>query len=278
MSSHGPESAGQSFPGLYRALVIDVRDPERKGRVRATVFGALQEEPTSAWVEPCFLGAGSSRGLFWPPEEGDSVMVGFQYGNPDRPEFYLGGWYGRGELPPELGYDSSGVPRKRGLVTRGGHAVVFDDTPGSEKITVSWHAHSFADLARTRRSRTASRSSGDTATLTFDSDGIHLEASDGTKMNLLASGRVELETAGGAKITVTGTGVTIEAVGTVSLSAAQVDLKAAKVSLGLAPIHSAVRAEQLLAWLAPIAHTHTPLGPVPVPPPPTILSPTIRIP
>lgn len=271
----GPETQGGSFPSLYRALVVDVRDPERRGRVKATILGAHQEEPHPMWIEPAFLGAGANRGFFFPPEEGDSILVGFQYGNPDRPELYLGGWYGRGELPAELGYDSAGLPRRRGFVTRGGHSVVFDDTPGAERVQVTWRASAAGDAFRTRRDRSASRSAGQSAELTFATSGVTLRSASGSSVEMLTDGTVRITSSAGAKITLSGSELVIETPAEIQLKAPSVKVAASSVELGTGAGHPSVRGDALLFWCA--THTHGGLPPT-TPPPATILSPRVRVP
>lgn len=261
------------FYGLYRAEVVDVADPQKRGRIRATVHGAMQSQPTDAWILPAFDGAGASRGTFWPPEVGDSVLVGFQNGDPDHPDYYLGGWFGTSDTPAEFGYEAK-KPTRRGMVTRGGHALLFDDTSGAETVAIRWHAAAAGDASRSDLTKSADRGTGKTASLAFSPEGVTLQTDDGSKVQLLANdGSLTIAHKGGAKVEITASGVT--------LTASSVDVKAGSVNLGNGASHALVRGDVLQSWLA--THFHPLAGPpgntgAPVIPPTGILSPTVKVP
>jgi hypothetical protein len=78
--------------------------------------------------------AGAGRGVFFHPEVGDEVVVGFELGDANRP-VVLGALWNEAAAPPppaDLG-PSNNV---RTIVSRAGHQITFDDTPGSGAIQI----------------------------------------------------------------------------------------------------------------------------------------------
>jgi|WetSurMetagenome_2_1015567.scaffolds.fasta_scaffold92574_2 uncharacterized protein involved in type VI secretion and phage assembly len=244
------------YPGLYRAIVTRNDDPETRGRIQAHV-ASMQSEAPDIWIKPAFSGAGKNRGLFWPPEVGDSVFVSFYNGNPSRPELYIGGWFGypddATEVPSELGY-SSDKPDIRGIVTRMGHVLLFRDEPGNEGVELIWNKPNTGDEALSDDSKTATRpgsasQGGGTASLKFESDGsiqVTDNATPNQKIRLDATSKeITIEDAYGNKVTLGASGVTIK--GTV-------------VKVGENAVEPSVKGQSWLAWEAGHVHS-TPVGP-----------------
>lgn len=84
------------------AKVMDNQDPRNMGRVKVQfAWQQLEDHPqgkTSGWMRVQMPNAGSSesvdknRGFFFIPEVDDQVMVGYEYGDPNRP-FVMGSLY-----------------------------------------------------------------------------------------------------------------------------------------------------------------------------------------
>ena len=83
--------------GKYRAIVKDVNDPERRGRIRVQCPKILGEY-LSAWCEPCIPYATDYAGDFYVPPIGEAVWVEFEEGDIDKP-IWNGGWYKRNSTP-----------------------------------------------------------------------------------------------------------------------------------------------------------------------------------
>lgn len=95
------ESVGENmmspYYGKYRAVVVDVKDPQQRGRVRVQcpkVLGTAK----SAWCEPCVPVAGDFNGDFCLPAIGETLWIEFEGGNPNKP-VYSGGWYSESSTP-----------------------------------------------------------------------------------------------------------------------------------------------------------------------------------
>ena len=69
--------------GKFKGIVIENQDPERLGRLKVQVPGALGEE--LAWAMPCTPYAGPLSGFFMMPEPGTGVWIEFEEGEGDEP-------------------------------------------------------------------------------------------------------------------------------------------------------------------------------------------------
>lgn len=83
--------------GKFRARVVDLNDPERRGRVKVScpkVMGQGQ----SAWCEICVPCAYEGGGDFFLPKLGDTVWVEFEEGDPTKP-IWVGSWWSSNNTP-----------------------------------------------------------------------------------------------------------------------------------------------------------------------------------
>lgn len=100
--------ASPKYYGKYRAQVVDVSDPEMRGRIRVMCPKVLGEAKSS-WCETCVQVAGDNEGDFSLPAVGESVWIEFEEGNPNRP-ILTGGWYSTSKSPLGSNYgDPSSV-------------------------------------------------------------------------------------------------------------------------------------------------------------------------
>jgi uncharacterized protein involved in type VI secretion and phage assembly len=122
----------QRFTGLFVALVTNNQDPEKLGRIRLK-YPWLSDTDESDWVRVAAPMAGHDRGVFFLPEAGDEVVVGFVQGDMHVP-IVLGGLWGGKDRPPATNED--GKNNLRLVKSRSGHIIRLDDTDGAEKIEV----------------------------------------------------------------------------------------------------------------------------------------------
>lgn len=78
--------------------------------------------------------AGNNRGTYFMPEVGDEVVVGFELGDTSLP-IILGGVWNDNDPPPSQANPST-ENDVRTIVSRSGHEITFDDSPGAEKIRI----------------------------------------------------------------------------------------------------------------------------------------------
>jgi hypothetical protein len=128
-----PPATRERVLGKYRGIVLDNRDPERRGRLRATVFEVLGEIPTG-WATPCAPYAGPGGGFFAVPPPGAGVWIEFEAGDVSRP-VWTGCYWGAGEPPMAPPASTPGETMAKIWRSDFGLAVVLDDAAPS--ITLS---------------------------------------------------------------------------------------------------------------------------------------------
>ncbi|MCA1750811.1 MAG: type VI secretion system Vgr family protein [Cryomorphaceae bacterium] len=104
------------------AQVSDNKDPKKWGRVRVKFDWSGDVE--SPWIRMASMHAGDTRGMYFVPEVGDDVMVGFEGGCPENP-YVIGSLY-NGEYNFSGSYDSDN--NLKSIKTKSGNEILFDDT------------------------------------------------------------------------------------------------------------------------------------------------------
>jgi phage baseplate assembly protein V len=122
--------------GLVIGIVAAVADNEKQGRVQVR-FPWLDDQLQSTWASVVAPFAGDDRGVYWMPEVGDEVIVGFVHGDFSQ-AFILGAtWNGMATAP-------SPDPRQRMIRSKNGHTIRFvDSTPanGNQGALIIEDAH-----------------------------------------------------------------------------------------------------------------------------------------
>ncbi|MFH8349127.1 VgrG-related protein [Streptomyces sp. NPDC018045] len=98
-SGGGGTGTGAKLPGVANALVTDVNDPLKQGRVKLR-FPWLDDTYVSDWTRTVQMGGLGGGGVF-PLDVNDEVLVGFDRGALDHP-FVIGGLY-NGKDGPTVG-------------------------------------------------------------------------------------------------------------------------------------------------------------------------------
>jgi len=118
--------------GMVPAIVSDIRDPRKLGRVKVT-FPWLDKDYVTSWARVVQPGAGNGRGALVLPEVNDEVLVGFAHGDPDC-AYVLGGMHNGKDAVPKLETEpvdsGSGAVAVRGFVSRKGHTMQFNEDGG----------------------------------------------------------------------------------------------------------------------------------------------------
>lgn len=118
------------------ATVLSNDDPKKKGRVEVQ-FQWQTGDMKTAWIRVLSPDAGKSdlvstnRGFVFIPEEGDQVMVGFRYNDPNRP-FVMGSLFSG-----TTGAGGGDANKTKSITTRSGATITIDDDEGDGKITIS---------------------------------------------------------------------------------------------------------------------------------------------
>jgi uncharacterized protein involved in type VI secretion and phage assembly len=127
------ETRGRYF-GLYPALVSDIVDDQRQCRVQVS-FPWLGDDGGSAryWATLLTPYADDDQGFVVLPEVGSQVVVGFEFGDLQRPYVVGSCWNGREMMPI-----TPTRPNNRRLIkSRSGAMLEFDDSAGAAKVTVA---------------------------------------------------------------------------------------------------------------------------------------------
>lgn len=123
--------------GVYPAIVTDIVDPDRLGRVEVKLpwLGSAGDD-VRAWATLVTPYADDGQGLEILPAVDTQVLVAFEAGELRRPYVLGASWNGVESLPqaPEA------ANNKRLLKTRSGSLLEFDDTQGASKVTLSMDA------------------------------------------------------------------------------------------------------------------------------------------
>jgi hypothetical protein len=127
------QSREQRVQGVTTAHVVRI---EANGAYRLRVHGlnGQSDDDPSAPARVMMPMAGARRGIHFLPEVGDEVVVGFQVGDTNTP-IILGAVWNRDDRPPDQAKQSPDN-HIRTIVSRSGHELTFDDTPGAEKVTL----------------------------------------------------------------------------------------------------------------------------------------------
>jgi phage baseplate assembly protein V len=108
---------------VYRGTVMQP-DPRGLGRLQVQL-PAFDEE---VWARRATLAAGSRRGTWFVPAEGDEVLVAFENGDARKP-IVVGALWTAKQRPPE------NDPERTLIRTKHGVTVVLDDGSGAVEVT-----------------------------------------------------------------------------------------------------------------------------------------------
>ena len=112
------------FYSVYPGVVLDINDPEKRGRIKVKVPQIYGDKAIASWADPASKDlAGKGHGEFFPPYVGDYVHVAFEMGDIRFPIYY-GGYYARSELPSDF---TSGYGNVRGWVFKSGQKILVDE-------------------------------------------------------------------------------------------------------------------------------------------------------
>lgn len=153
MTTHPPNATGTSHFGVYPAVVTDLVDPDRLGRVEVS-FPWLGDAGADvrAWATLLTPYADDDHGFLALPEVGTQVVVAFEAGDLHRPYVVGACWNGREMMPVTptrpndrrvlksrsksvLEFDDGAAGAKVTLATAGGHKVVLDEAADQLDVT-----------------------------------------------------------------------------------------------------------------------------------------------
>jgi Rhs element Vgr protein len=198
--------------GLQIGLVTQLgEDPEGEGRilVRLPVIDAAEQ---GVWARVAAPDAGTDRTVYFRPEIGDEVIVGFLHDDPRFP-IVLGALHSSDKPSPIETNDDN---HEKGIITRSNIKLIFNDdtktltieTPGERKIMIDDDGGTI-----TLEDADGNKCVMDSAGIVLESSGdISVKASgdlnlEGANVNIKASAQLKGEGGSGAEISSSGTAV-----------------------------------------------------------------------
>ena len=110
--------------------VDDNNDPDGLGRIKVRLY--WQRDTVTPWIRIAMPYTGSDKGMFFVPEKGEEVIVGFEGGNAEMP-FVIGAFYNGKAKPDSFKSDKNDI---KAIKTRSGHIIELNDKGGKEMITI----------------------------------------------------------------------------------------------------------------------------------------------
>lgn len=199
--------------GIVTAIVRRIEDGGRYFLEYLTMTDGTQNSAPARVMMPM---TGEERGMHFLPEVGDEVVVAFENGDTNLPVILGGVW--NADSPPPGQARQSAANDRRTIVSRSGHELTFDDSPGAEQVVVRTQGGHEIVLDDTPG----------TGSVTVTSAGGHAVTLDDTP-----PGSVEVRTAGGCKVTASDAGgqLTLEAPTILSLKSQMIRLEATSIMM-----------------------------------------------
>jgi type VI secretion system secreted protein VgrG len=109
------------------AIVTENHDKQGMGRVRVR-FHWMNADEQTPWIRLVNPHAGSGKGMYFIPEKGEHVLVGFENANPSKP-FVLGSMYHSNENA--IGLNNKETNNIKAIQTKSNNRIVMDDDAAS---------------------------------------------------------------------------------------------------------------------------------------------------
>lgn len=187
--------AGGYVEGLAVASVTDNRDPEGLARVRVRLPWQAEGDE-SYWARLVTPMAMNDRGVYFLPEIGDEVLVGFERGDMSHP-FVIGALWNGKQKPPQNNDDGKNDPRL--IRSRSGHELRFHD---GEPPTVELKLQDGKHLLLDDQGVTLEDGQGNTIKIESNGGSITIESSGQLK---LKSQAVSIEAGASMELKASGT-------------------------------------------------------------------------
>lgn len=108
------------------ATIIDNNDPNGLGRVQVQMAWQKDNSANTPWIRMTNPHSGGGKGMYFIPEIGEEVLIGFEGDNAEKP-YVLGTMYNGSE---NSGYNTAGNDKKV-IQTRSGTKIIMNDAIGS---------------------------------------------------------------------------------------------------------------------------------------------------
>ena len=133
-SSAGPVPGAQ-WGGLLAGVVTNVNDTENLGRVKVKL-PTLGDDVETRWARVASPGGGKDRGMQLLPEVNDEVVVGFEFGDMQRP-VVLGGLWNSKDALVDAAAVADGKVKTRTWKSRLGHTIEMTDDDSAPTLIIT---------------------------------------------------------------------------------------------------------------------------------------------
>jgi len=138
----------ESFFGMYRAKVVDNKDPEKKGRVMVWIPDLMPEVPEEKgiWARPANNPVGGRNmegedghfsGTCYIPPKGSWMWIFFENGNPNRPYYFGALDLENAPTLPENQLGSNYQNKWTIFKSHDGRCIVVSDDPDDARIEIT---------------------------------------------------------------------------------------------------------------------------------------------
>jgi uncharacterized protein involved in type VI secretion and phage assembly len=173
----GKTASASKITGVSTAKVTNNEDPEGLGRVKVT-YPFRDSSDESYWARVATEMASKNYGTFFLPEVGDEVLVAFEDGDIRHP-YVIGSLYNGKRKPHES--NGNGSNDIRGVKSRSGHVLTFDDTKNAEKVTIetsAGHTITLDDSSGSEKVSIEDKSGSNTITMNSSAGTVSVSAGD----------------------------------------------------------------------------------------------------
>lgn len=229
-SLSGLQGAGVRRPvltGVYPAVVNDLDDPKKAGRVTLNLPW-LDSAYVTGWARIVQMGAGKGVGWQYLPAPKDEVLVAFENGQLETP-YVIGGIGGKdGKVPPAK-LMSEGKPVKQVFTTKSGHQLVFDDEGDDAGITIQAKNGSTCSIVLSDKQGITIMTKGETPVAIKAGGDVTVTAKKNATINAQNANvntKAAVTVKAKGKVDVSGSSISIDATGSATIKGAKVSIEA----------------------------------------------------
>jgi len=189
----------ERFFGVAIGIVTNNKDPDGLGRVKASLPWMADQVETD-WARVVTPMAGAGRGIYFLPEVNDEVLVAFEHGDMRHP-YVLGSLHnGKDKAPLGDGLFDNGKVKRRGMVSRKGHKLLFFDDSSKSGICIH-SSDGKLKISINEQNGEIKIHAAKKVTIITDSDKVSVQA--GGEMELVAKQKLTLQ---GSQVAITANG------------------------------------------------------------------------
>ncbi len=159
------------FSGVHIARVVDVADPESRGRVQVVIPAIDIAGEAPIWARVAAPYAGDNYGAFFIPDVDSEVLVAFTAGDATHPVVIGNLWNGSAAPPEETPSDEVKLWSLTGK--NGTRIAIVEDEAGSEKVEITTPNNAKVTLQEGSGGKVKLKGAG--STITLSSGGIKVK-------------------------------------------------------------------------------------------------------